>query len=122
MQHLLAAWQVVQQKVWGFALIALLLVPSFFLVGQSSYASTYVPEQLNPDDQVERGYDAYGEDAGTQEDIYQQRLQEGQNPEKMPKPYNRVRDITGKKEVPETSLLETSVSKARGIVDRVTGK
>ena len=122
MQRLSTVWRALQQRVWGVALVALLLLPSFFLLGQPSYASPFAPDRLNSDDQVERGYDAYGEDAGTQEEIYQQRLNEGQDPEKMPKPYKRVRDITGKKEVPETSLLETSVSKARGLVDKATGK
>lgn len=99
------------------ALFTLMTVTSWMGLSQISLAAPNSAGTLPPEDQEERAYDDYGTTTGLQEDIYQQRLKEGQNPEKMPKPYKRIKDAQGK-EVPETSFVEKSVSKVRQLVDR----
>ena len=94
-------------------LLVALLVLGF--VSRSSFAET-----LTPEEKIDRAYET-SESTGIAEEIYQQRLKEGQNPEKMPKPFRRVVDLEGK-EVPETSLIEDSVAKVREAVEKVTGK
>lgn len=75
---------------------------------------------VSAEERLDRAYEET-EAAGIQEEIYQQRLQEGQNPEKMPKPYKRIVDAEGK-EVPETSLIETSVSKIQQLTKKIAGE
>ncbi|MBD2258033.1 hypothetical protein [Pseudanabaena sp. FACHB-2040] len=87
---------------------------------QPSYAAAEPP---NPavNQEVERAYNVYGQETGAQEEIYQQRLREGENPETMPDPYKRVPSLADKtKEVPETSALETTVSRLRELIDNAT--
>lgn len=75
---------------------------------------------VSAEEQIDRAYEET-EAAGIQEEIYQQRLKEGENPEKMPGPFKRTISAEGK-EVPQTSLIETSVSKVRELTQKVTGK
>jgi hypothetical protein len=75
---------------------------------------------LTPEDQLDRAYE-YTERAGQEEEIYRERLEEGQDPESMPKPFRRIEDLQGQ-EVPETSSLETAVSKVRSLVEPKTDK
>lgn len=67
------------------------------------------------DETIDRAYSQFSQEAGLQEEIFQKRLQEGENPEKLRQPYKRIENFKGE-EVPETSLVETAVSKARQLV------
>ncbi|MBD0334712.1 MAG: hypothetical protein ICV62_04425 [Cyanobacteria bacterium Co-bin13] len=103
-------------------LAGLLTLMSFSAGLSPSYAAAEPP---NPavNQEVERAYNVYGQETGTQEEIYQQRLKNGENPETMPDPYKRVPSLADKsKEVPETSALETTISRARELIDNVTGQ
>lgn len=115
--------RVLRQAMAIVALVVLLAVPSLVFLSSPSYAATVSSQSSNSIDTEEKTDRAYDETeaAGIQEDIYQQRLQEGQNPEKMPKPFKRIVDAQGK-EVPETSFIETSVSKVRELTKKVTGE
>jgi hypothetical protein len=108
-------------KILTFALALVLQFSSLFLLHQPSFAATNTTEQSTNEEKIERAYDEFGEDAGMREEAYQRRLNKGENPEKMPKPYKHIVDLEGK-EVPQTSLVEASVSKAKGLVEKVTGK
>ncbi|MBW4422531.1 MAG: hypothetical protein KME13_25520 [Myxacorys californica WJT36-NPBG1] len=98
-------------------LLTLLTMTSWIGLSQASFAAPSASNAVSPEDQEERAYDGFSTSTGIQEDTYQQRLQEGQDPEKMPKPYKRIKDAQGK-EVPETSFVEKSVSKVRQLIDR----
>lgn len=103
------------------SLVALLTVSNFVFLNLPSYASHLSSSSsISAEEQIDRAYEE-SEAAGIQEEIYQQRLQEGQNPEKMPGSFKRIVDAEGK-EVPETSLIETSISKVRELTQKVTGK
>lgn len=103
------------------SLVALFTVSNFVFLNLPSYASHLSSSpSISAEEQIDRAFEET-EAAGIQEEIYQQRLQEGQNPEQMPKPFKRIVDAEGK-EVPETSLIETSVSKVRELTQKVTGK
>ena len=73
------------------------------------------------EEQLDRAYEEFGQTTGLQEEIFQERVQEGENPEELPKPYKRIRNFEGK-EVPPTSLLEKTVSKAKNVVEQVKGE
>ncbi|HEY9698564.1 MAG TPA: hypothetical protein V6D10_14975 [Trichocoleus sp.] len=73
------------------------------------------------EERLDRAYEEFGQGAGLQEEIFQERVQQGENPEDLPKPYKRIKNFEGK-EVPPTSLLEKTVSKAQDLVEKVTGK
>lgn len=112
-----------RQTIAIATLAMLLTVSNLVFLNLPSYAATMSSQasnSLNLEDKADRAYEA-SEAAGIQEEIYQQRLQEGQNPEKMPKPYKRIVDAQGK-EVPETSFVEKSVSKVRELTKQVVGE
>lgn len=118
-----ALQRVLRQAIAITTLVALLTLSNLGFLTQPSYAaaaSSQVSNSISTEDQTDRAYEET-EAAGIQEEIYQQRLQEGQNPDKMPKPFKRIVDAQGK-EVPETSLIETSVSKVREFTKKVTGE
>lgn len=94
------------------------LLSLFIFIQQPSYAT--IDKSLTPQEQIDRAYE-FSEVAGLREETYQQRLQEGQDPESMPKPYRRVKDAEGRT-IPETSTLEKSIDKARGLVEGLTNK
>jgi hypothetical protein len=121
MQGLWTFGQAVGRKLLVLTLVTLLNLSGLFgLFTAPSYATN--TNQLTSEEQSDRAYDGFGPDAGIEEEVYQQRLQEGQDPEKMPKPYKRIESLKDRKEVPQTSALETAVSKTRELVDGVTGK
>jgi hypothetical protein len=126
MQKLFGALQsVLRRTIVPVMLLALITVSTWVgFVNQPSFAATVsstASNSISTEEKTNRAYDEYSEAAGIQEDVYQQRLKEGQDPEKMPKPYKRIKDSQGK-EVPETSFVEKSVSKVRGLVDNVSGQ
>ncbi len=94
-------------------MVALLILLGF--VNQPSFA-----QMLTPEEKIDRAYEE-SEATGIAEEIYQQRLKEGQNPEKMPKPFKHLVDLEGK-EVPDTSITEKAVTTVRNAVEKVTGK
>ncbi|WP_190376664.1 hypothetical protein [Leptolyngbya sp. FACHB-17] len=103
------------------SLVVLFTVSNFVFLNLPSYAAPpSSSSSISAEEQIDRAFEET-EAAGIQEEIYQQRLQEGQDPEKMPGPFKRIVDAEGK-EVPETSLIETSVSKVRELTQKVTGK
>ena len=115
-------------RVWSGcrqSLAALLLAGLISLMGLGwgaapSYAAASVPNPM-ANQEVERAYNVFGPETGAQEEVYQQRLKEGQDPEHMPDPYKRVPSLADKtKEVPETSPLETTVSRVRELIDNAT--
>lgn len=122
MRFLLSSGQELCRKIIVLALVTLLnLSGLFILFNTPSLAIPDSPYQLTNEDKIERAYDAYGADSGIREEIYQERLKSGQNPEQMPKPFKRIKDLNNK-EVPETSLLETTVSKVRELVGDTNDK
>lgn len=119
MQRFLSTFrQALPGKILTLALAIFMQFSGLFFVSQPSYAAA---ASLSDDDKIERAYDGFSEGTGIAEEVYQQRLKEGENPEKMPKPYRRIVDLEGK-EVPETSFVEKSVSQAKQLVEKVTGK
>lgn len=115
--------QVLHRGMLAIVLAVLLLAASGFTALTQPSNAGYPGEKLNTEEQIDRAYDGFGQDAGREEEIYRQRLNEGQNPEKMPKPFKRIPSVEDKnKEVPQTSGLETAVSKVRGAIDSATGK
>ena len=104
--------QIIRCGVIVFA-VSLLVVMGW--MAQPSFA-----DSLTLEEKIDRAYEER-EGTGIAEEVYQQRLQAGQNPEKMPKPYTRMIDLEGK-EVPETSFVEKSVSQVRDAVEKVTDK
>ena len=107
--------QLRQMIRYGAIVFAVSMLVIIGLMAQPSFA-----DSLTPEEKIDRAYEE-SEGTGIAEEVYQQRLREGQNPEKMPKPYTRIVDLEGK-EVPETSFVEKSVSKVRDAVEKVTGK
>lgn len=104
------------------ALLTFLNLPMLLAFpGQPAYAAD-TGSTLSSQESIERAYEEFGEATGIREEVYQQRLSEGQNPEKMPKPYKRVESFADRKEVPATSLVETAVSKTRSVVEKATGQ
>ena len=114
----------------GFALalmISISLLGLFVFVPAPVQATTLeelklVPPSERPtsEEAIERAYE-FGEGAGIREEVYQQKVQKGENPATMPKPYRR--DIKADKTaVPETSLLEETIDKGREVIEKVTGK
>ena len=99
----------------GTIVFAVSLLVMMGWMAQPSFA-----DSLTPEEKIDRAYEE-SEGTGIAEEVYQQRLQAGQNPEKMPKPYTRIADLEGK-EVPETSFVEKSVSKVRDAIEKATGK
>jgi hypothetical protein len=121
MQNLWAFGQTMGRKLLVLALVTLLNLSGLFgLFAAPSYAIN--SDRLNQEEQRDRAYDGFGPDAGIEEEVYQQRLREGQDPEKMPKPYKRIESLSNRKEVPQTSAVETAVSKTRELLEDVTGK
>lgn len=110
---------VLRRAIVVVALIALFTVSNFVFLNLPSYAASS-QSSISAEEKIDRAYEET-EAAGIQEEIYQQRLQEGQTPEMMRGPLKRTVDVEGK-EVPETSLVETSVSKVRELTKKVTGK
>lgn len=94
--------------------VAVLMLVTIGLIVQPSFA-----DSLTPEEKIDRAYEE-SEATGIAEEIYQKRLQEGQNPEKLPQPYKRIVDLEGK-EVPETSFIEKSVTTVRDTVEKITG-
>lgn len=122
MRFFLSSGQELCRKILVLALVTLLNLSGLFLLfNPPSLAIPDSPNQLTNEDKIERAYDGYGADSGIREEIYQERLKEGENPEKMPKPFKRIKDLNNK-EVPETSLLETTVSKVRELVGDTNDK
>ncbi len=87
---------------------------------QPSYASAAVSNSLTPEEKVDRAYEI-GVGTGMQEEEYQRRLQSGEDPTKMSKPYRRILEAD-KEAVPKTSALEAKINKVRNLADQVTGK
>lgn len=116
--------RVLRQTMTIVTLVALITVSNLVFLNLPSHAATLISqssdESSSPQAKIDRAYQE-DEAAGIREEIYQQRLQEGQNPENMPKPYKRIVDAQGK-EVPETSLIETSVSKVRQLTKKIAGE
>jgi hypothetical protein len=111
---------VIGKTLMALAIATLLYLPLSNVFGvQPSYAASTTS---NSQGEVERAYEEFGEDAGIREEIYQQRLQEGQNPEKMPRPYGHIESFADRTEVPETSLVEKTVSKVRQVLKPDAGK
>ena len=118
--------KMLRQRITAIALATLIAVSGlFFLSIAPSYAaqdpdykaltpqdSSYKP--LTPEEKIDRAYDLR-EGVGMEEEIFQEKLSEGQNPEKLPNPYKRVKGVDGQ-EVPETSLLEEAVGKVKELV------
>ncbi|MBD2092801.1 hypothetical protein H6F67_23405 [Microcoleus sp. FACHB-1515] len=100
------------QKALAIALLAVML---FGLGEFAAQAAT-----TSADEAIDRAY-TLSEEAGLQEEIYQQRLEEAESPDNLPKPYERVLDLNGNP-VPETSLVEKTVEKARELIEDVTGE
>ena len=99
----------------GTIVFAVSLLVMMGWMAQPSFA-----DSLTSEEKIDRAYEE-SEGTGIAEEVYQQRLQSGQNPENMPKPYIRMINLEGK-EVPETSFVEKSVSKVRDAVEKVTDK
>ena len=87
--------QIIRRGAIVFA-VSMLVVMGW--MAQPSFA-----DSLTLEEKIDRAYEE-SEGTGIAEEVYQQRLQAGQNPEKMPKPYTRIVDLEGK-EVPETSFV-----------------
>lgn len=114
-------WMAGFRRVFQGSLAAVLaIVLSGLAVVGFAAPSSASPSELTPDEQIDRAYEL-STSTGLEEEIYQERLQEGQDPEAMPKPFRRVRDAEGRA-VPETSLLEKTIDKAREAVDDRKGK
>jgi hypothetical protein len=121
MQTVWAFGQAMGRKLLVLTLVTLLNLTGLFgLFIAPSYAIN--SDRRTTEEQSDRAYDAFGPDAGIEEEVYQQRLKEGQNPEKIPQPYKRIESLSDRKEVPQTSALETAASKTRKLLDGVTGK
>ncbi len=122
MQILLNSFSALWRKIFALSLVTLIGLSGLFLFFQQpSYAATATSNQLSREEEIDRAYE-YRQGAGEREEIYQKRLEEGQNPEKMPKPFERILDLNEQKEVPETSLVEKSVSKVREIIEGETSQ
>ncbi|MBD2103143.1 hypothetical protein [Leptolyngbya sp. FACHB-261] len=120
MQQLLLTFeQIFRQKVLMIALISLIQLSGLFLFLQPGYAAETPGQSLSAGEKVERAYDGYSQNSGVREETYLQKVDAGQDPEKLPEPYKRITSLDGK-EVPKTSALESTVSKVRNLVDRVT--
>lgn len=110
-----------------FAAIALLVTLLIWMGGcllPLTGAATAAPTMGNgqaADEQIDRAYSEFSQEAGLQEEIFQKRVEEGENPESLPQPYKRIQSLTDR-EVPETSLVETAVSKTRQLVNDLKGQ
>lgn len=129
MQLLSGIKQALRQSA-AVVLVSLVILSSFFLV-QPSYAAntpsfskpldpSSMPENpsyspLTPEEKVDRAYDLRV-GVGMEEELRQKKLREGQSLENVPAPYKRVTGAEGK-EVPDTSLLETTVGKIKELVE-----
>lgn len=72
-------------------------------------------QSLSAEEKLQRAYDVYDQDAGMREEIYQQKMREQQDAEKVPRSLERIQDLRGK-DVPETSVVETAVSKVKQLL------
>jgi hypothetical protein len=99
----------------------------FSFVSAPAYATTtdelkLVPPSEKPtsEEKIERAYE-FREGAGMVEEAYQNKLKQGEDPGNTSKPYKRT--IKGDKTaVPETSPLEATADKARGLIQKVAGQ
>jgi hypothetical protein len=107
-----------KQSGWRkLIVLTLSVLLSVFSLLTVSAAPSYAADNLTPADKIDRAY-KFSEDTGIEEEVYQRRLEEGQDPEAMPKPYKRIKNAEGQL-VPETSLLETTVEKTREFVENI---
>lgn len=113
-------WSIARSALLMLMLAVTLTLSSLWLGLTPGYAAENQPDA---EEQIERAYDEFGQSTGNREEIYQERLQEGQDPEKMPKPYKRVPSFAdANKEVPPTSALETTISRVREAVQDTVGR
>lgn len=103
-------------------LVILVGVSSFFLsLGQPDGLAATLENQPAPTEQTDRAYE-FRIGAGIREEAYQQRVRDGEDPEKMPEPFERVPSFKDKREVPQTSGVEKTVSKTRELIEKVTNQ
>lgn len=106
----------------AIALLATLIIGLAGVLGWTPIASAAEIGNGQPAaEQIDRAYSQFSQEAGLQEEIFQERLQQGENPDKLPQPYKRIKNLDDR-EVPETSLVETAVSKTRQAIEDLTGK
>lgn len=113
MQSILENFGQIIRRSMIVLMVTMLIMLGF--VNQPSFA-----QELTPEEKIDRAYEE-SEATGIAEEIYQQRLKEGQNPEKMPKPFKHIVDLEGK-EVPDSSITEKAVAGVREAIEKVTGK
>lgn len=101
------------RRILAIALLAVMLF------GLGGFAAEAAPS-VDAEEAIDRAY-TLSEEAGLQEEIYQERLEEAESPDNLPKPYERILDLDGNP-VPETSLVEKTVEKARELIEDVTGE
>lgn len=106
-----------QKRRAAIVLLATVLIwlSSFAFLSPAATAAPEVGAGQPADESIDRAYSQFSQEAGLQEEIFQKRMQEGENPDKLPQPYKRIESLDDR-EVPETSLVETAVSKARQLV------
>jgi hypothetical protein len=111
MRFLFTSGSAICQKVVAFALSVLISVCGLFLLlDQPAYAASSSPDPA-AEAKIDRAYE-FSEEAGIREEIYQERLEEGQNLKDAPKPFQRI-EGTNHREVPKTSFVEEATSKVR---------
>ncbi|NJL23078.1 MAG: hypothetical protein HC895_23260 [Leptolyngbyaceae cyanobacterium SM1_3_5] len=101
------------RKILAIALLAVTLLGWGGLTAQAA-------PSVNAEEAIDRAY-TMSEEAGLQEEIYQERIEEAESPDNLPKPYERILDLKGNP-VPETSLVEKTVEKARELIEDVKGE
>jgi hypothetical protein len=117
MQQLSGLWLQGRRVLIALVLVLLMHLSVLGFADPSYAAGALNNSELTQSDKLDRAYE-WGESTGLKEEIYQQRLQEGQDPEKMPRPYKRMRSFDKQQEVPETSLVEKAASQVRQLVDQ----
>lgn len=113
--------QMLYQRIVLFGLILFMGISGFWaLLEQPSYAAApFASDRVNPQEQIDRAYE-YGTDTGIREEEYQKRISQGENPEKMPKPYKRF--TKDNQETPKTSLVEEAANKTEQLIHSVKGQ
>ncbi len=115
MQRIFSALgQAVSKSILIVSLIGLLSLSNLFMfASQPASAAT----RLTPEEKVDRAYDL-NEAAGTREEIYEEEVEEAQNPAKLNEVYQEELKEYKESQPEKPGLIE----EAKELVEKVTGK
>lgn len=107
--------KVLRRMIVAITLLVIVSFSSAFTIAQPGWADSS-SQSLSSEEKLERAYDAFNQDAGMREEIYQRKAESGDDSTDMPSGMKRIKSLDGK-DVPKTSFVESVVSKAKELVN-----